>query len=182
MENKMQVFTNSEFGEVRTLTIDNEPWFVGKDVAEVLGYEKPRNAISAHVDEEDKKDAPIQGTLGGTQSMTIINESGLYSLIFSSKLPKAKEFKHWVTSEVLPAIRKTGTYNIEPYKSKRTSAGEVASLIKVIKTVMKDQDSPAYKIAEMTQMVCQQFNVELPEQFVVKPLYEQLAFLLVERI
>ena len=166
MENKMQVFTNSEFGEVRTLTIDNEPWFVGKDIAEVLGYERSTKAIRDHVDDEDVDEIPIQDSIGRMQSTPVINESGLYSLIFSSKLPKAKEFKHWVTSEVLPAIRKTGTYNIEPYKSKRTSAGEVASLIKVIKTVMKDQDSPAYKIAEMAQMVCQQFNVELPEQFV----------------
>ncbi|WP_136022664.1 BRO family protein, partial [Streptococcus pyogenes] len=96
--------------EVRTVTIDNEPYFVGKDVAEILGYAKARNAIASHVDDEDKKDAPIQGTLGGTQTMTIINESGLYSLILSSKLPQAKEFKRWVTSEVLPTIRKHGMY------------------------------------------------------------------------
>lgn len=88
----------------------NEPWFVGKDVAEILGYLKARNAIAAHVDDEDKKDAPIQGDLGGTQSMTLINESGLYSLILSSKLPTAKEFKRWVTSEVLPSIRRDGAY------------------------------------------------------------------------
>ena len=82
-----------------------EPWFVGKDVAEALGYTAPRNAIANHVDDEDKKDALIQCPLGGTQKMVIINESGLYSLILSSKLPQAKEFKRWVTSEVLPAIR-----------------------------------------------------------------------------
>lgn len=96
--------------DVRTVTINNEPYFVGKDVAEVLGYAKARNAIASHVDDEDKKDAPIQGDLGGTQMMTIINESGLYSLILSSKLPKAKEFKRWVTSEVLPTIRKHGMF------------------------------------------------------------------------
>lgn len=90
--------------------INDEPYFVGKDVAEVLGYAKSRNAIATHVDDEDKKDAPIQGDLGGTQNMTIINESGLYSLILKSKLPSAKKFKRWVTSEVLPAIRKTGMY------------------------------------------------------------------------
>ncbi|HCA7035147.1 TPA: phage antirepressor, partial [Staphylococcus pseudintermedius] len=93
-----------------TLTVDDEPYFVGKDVAEILGYSKARNAIAKHVDFEDKKDAPIQGPLGGTQKMTIINESGLYSLIFSSKLESAKRFKRWVTSEVLPAIRKHGIY------------------------------------------------------------------------
>lgn len=81
----LQIFENEEFGEIRTVTIDNEPWFVGKDVAEALGYLKARNAISAHVSDEDKKDAPIQGTQGGTQNMTIINESGLYALIFGSK-------------------------------------------------------------------------------------------------
>lgn len=83
---------------------------MGKDVAMALGYAKPRNAISVHVDNEDKKGAPIQGDLGGTQEMTIINESGLYSLILSSKLESAKRFKHWVTSEVLPCIRKHGGY------------------------------------------------------------------------
>ncbi|WP_409339036.1 BRO family protein [Lactobacillus mulieris] len=98
---------------VRTLVIDDEPYFVGKDVAEILGYAKPRNAISVHVDDEDKKDAPIQGPLGGVQTMTMVNESGLYSLIFSSKLPTAKKFKRWVTSEVLPTIRKHGAYMTE---------------------------------------------------------------------
>ncbi|MDD7532899.1 MAG: phage antirepressor [Treponema sp.] len=109
-ENKIEIFRNEEFGTVRTLTIDGEPYFVAKDVAEILGYSAPRNAISKHVDIEDKKDAPIQCVLGGTQLMTLINESGLYSLILSSKLPNAKKFKHWVTSEVLPSIRKHGAY------------------------------------------------------------------------
>ena len=113
MSNELTVFNNTEFGSVRTLVINGEPYFVGKDIALILGYAKPRNAIAAHVDEEDKKDAPIQGDLGGTQEMTVINESGLYSLILSSKLPKAKEFKRWVTLEVLPSIRKTGSYSIQ---------------------------------------------------------------------
>lgn len=112
-ENKLEVYSNVEFGAVRTLTINGEPYFVGKDVAEILGYAKTRNAIATHVDEEDKKDAPIQGDLGGTQTMTVINESGLYSLILSSKLPTAKKFKRWVTAEVLPAIRKHGSYNAD---------------------------------------------------------------------
>ncbi|EGQ3759104.1 phage antirepressor [Staphylococcus pseudintermedius] len=106
---ELQIFNFEEL-PVRTLTVDDEPYFVGKDVAEILGYSKARNAIAKHVDFEDKKDAPIQGPLGGTQKMTIINESGLYSLIFSSKLESAKRFKRWVTSEVLPAIRKHGIY------------------------------------------------------------------------
>ena len=107
----LQLF-NFEGQQVRTLSTNYETWFVGKDVAEILGYKKARNAIAQHVDDEDKKEAPIQGTPGGTQSMTIINESGLYSLILSSKMPNAKRFKHWVTSEVLPSIRKTGSYQV----------------------------------------------------------------------
>ena len=106
----IKTFTNKEFGTVRTIVKDGEPWFVGKDVAEILGYAKARNAIARHVDDDDKNDAPFQGVLGGTQTVTIINESGLYSLILGSKLPKAKTFKRWVTSEVLPTIRKTGGY------------------------------------------------------------------------
>lgn len=108
--NQLTIFENKEFGEIRTVTIDNEPWFVGKDIATALGYAKARNAISTHVSDEDKKVAPIQGNLGGIQNMTIINESGLYALIFGSKLESAKRFKHWVTSEVLPSIRKNGGY------------------------------------------------------------------------
>ena len=104
MNMEIQIFKNPQFAEIRVMVKDGEPWFVGKDVAEVLGYAASRNAIANHVDAEDKKDALIQGPLGGTQTMTVINESGLYSLILSSKLPQAKEFKRWVTSEVLPQI------------------------------------------------------------------------------
>ena len=104
------IWENPEFGVLRVIEQDGEPWMVGKDVALALGYAKPRNAIAAHVDAEDKKDAPIQGYLGGTQEMTIINESGLYSLVLSSKLPGAKRFRRWVTGEVLPSIRKHGAY------------------------------------------------------------------------
>lgn len=110
MENKFQIFKNQDFGQVRTLLIKDEPYFVGKDIAEALGYSNSRKALIDHVDDEDKGVTKCD-TLGGNQQMTIINESGLYSLIFSSKLAKAKEFKHWVTSKVLPSIRKTGSYN-----------------------------------------------------------------------
>lgn len=111
VENKMTLFTNEELGSVRALEIDGEPYFVGKDVAVALGYAKPENAISAHVDQEDKTTTLIQGDGSNYKSKTtLINESGLYSLILSSKLPKAKEFKHWITAEVLPIIRKTGGY------------------------------------------------------------------------
>ena len=110
MKTEIQIFTSEVFGEIRTCQVNNQIMFVGKDVAMALGYAKSRNALAAHVDDEDKKDALIQGPLGGTQKMTIINESGLYSLILSSKLPQAKAFKRWVTSEVLPQIRRTGGY------------------------------------------------------------------------
>lgn len=110
--NELQVFNNEEFGQVRTLTINNEAWFVGKDVAVALGYSNTRDALSKHIDDEDKGVAKCD-TPSGMQNMVIINESGLYSLILSSKLESAKKFKHWVTSEVLPAIRKTGTYTVQ---------------------------------------------------------------------
>lgn len=111
------VFNHPQFGELRTVEIDGVVWFVGKDVAEALGYSKSRNAIAAHVDEEDKTHAPIQGGCStGIQDTIVINESGLYALILSSKLPSAKEFKHWVTAEVLPSIRKTGGY-VNPSQS-----------------------------------------------------------------
>ena len=111
--NRIKIFKNPEFGEIRTCTIHGEPWFVGKDVAEILGYGNTRDALAAHVDGEDK--AVIQKSEIATleipnRGLTVINESGLYSLILSSKLPTAKRFKHWVTSEVLPAIRKHGAY------------------------------------------------------------------------
>lgn len=107
--NAMQVFNNPEFGKVRTVVINNEPWFIGKDVAMALGYGNPRQGIASHVDAEDKGVQKLD-TPSGEQNMTVINESGVYSLIFGSKLPTAKKFKHWVTSEVLPDIRKHGLY------------------------------------------------------------------------
>lgn len=109
MNSDIQTFENSEFGSIRIVEIENEPYFVGKDVADVLGYNESNKAISRHIDEEDRMKHPIPST-GGIQSSWIINESGLYSLILSSKLPTAKKFKRWVTSEVLPSIRKHGAY------------------------------------------------------------------------
>lgn len=109
--NNLQIFKNEEFGEIRTVELNNETYFVGKDVATALGYANARDAISKHVDDEDKGVAKCD-TLGGNQNLTIVNESGLYALIFGSRLESAKRFKHWVTSEVLPAIRKTGGYKL----------------------------------------------------------------------
>lgn len=111
MENNIiKIFNNDEFGNMRILTINNEPWFVGKDVAVALGYSDTNQAIRKHVEKEDKLTSQIDGS-GQKRNITVINESGLYALIFGSKLPNAKRFKHWVTSEVLPSIRKTGEYN-----------------------------------------------------------------------
>lgn len=109
---ELQIFKNAEFGSIRTLTINGEPYFVGRDVAEILGYSNSRKALADHVDEEDKGVTKCD-TLGGTQEMTVINESGLYGLILGSKLPTARKFKRWVTSEVLPAIRRHGVYAVD---------------------------------------------------------------------
>nr|DAN67008.1 MAG TPA: repressor domain protein [Caudoviricetes sp.] len=111
MNNELQIFNNPEFGQVRTVTIDNEPYFVGKDVAEILGYQNGSRDINRHVDEEDRQNYQ-NGTFESPRGMTVINESGLYSLILSSKLPAAKKFKHWVTSEVLPSILKQNGVDI----------------------------------------------------------------------
>lgn len=140
--NEVQLF-NFESHEVRSLLLNNEPWFVGKDVAEALGYSKARNAIATHIDSEDKKDAPIQGTLGGVQEMTVINESGLYSLVLSSKLPSAKKFKRWVTSEVLPALRKTGQYQVKELSGQELMAKALIEAQSVL--AAKDKQIEAMK-------------------------------------
>lgn len=117
--NELQVFKNQEFGQVRSLVINGEPWLVGKDVTKALGYDNPSKAIRDHVEEEDKRVGVqnvtpyIIDSLGRKQHPTFINESGLYALVFGSKLPSAKKFKRWVTSEVLPALRKTGQYQVK---------------------------------------------------------------------
>lgn len=111
VDNQLTVFNNAEFGEVRTVIVDDEPWFVGLDVANALGYANPRNAVPTHVDMDDRLCTQIEYA-GQKRDITVINESGLYALVFGSKMPSAKKFKHWVTSEVLPSIRKTGGYNL----------------------------------------------------------------------
>ena len=108
---EIQIFENAEFGKIRTIVIDDEPWFVGKDVAAALGYSNVRDALAKHVDAEDKNTVAIRDGIQGNPNMTVINESGVYALVFGSKLPTARAFKRWVTHEVLPAIRKTGSYH-----------------------------------------------------------------------
>ena len=135
-ENQIQTFTNEQFGQIRTVLIDGEPWFVGKDVATSLGYSNPAKAIRDHVDEEDKLGERIVLS-GQTREAILVNESGLYSLILSSKLPTAKVFKRWVTSEVLPSIRKTGGY-ATPEAIYKTLT-EPKNLIIVLETLAEEQ-------------------------------------------
>ncbi len=125
--NNLQIFNSEEFGDMRTVTIDDETWFVGKDVANALGYERATKAIQDHVDDDDKDEVPIQDSIGRMQKTPVINESGLYALIFGSKLESAKRFKHWVTSEVLPTIRKTGGYQkqLSPAEIMRIQLGMI---------------------------------------------------------
>lgn len=130
--NELQIFNNEEFGKIRTVTIDNEPWFVGKDVASSLGYSDTNKAVAMHVEKEDKKLNDKSSPSFGQRGATIINESGLYALIFGSKLESAKRFKHWVTSEVLPSIRKTGGYDMKQPQGKELLALAVLEAQKTI--------------------------------------------------
>lgn len=129
--NELKIFNNKEFGKIRTVTIDNEPWFVGKDVADNLGYQNGSRDINRHVSEDDRiKDMFFDGNQN--KETILINESGLYALIFGSKLESAKRFKHWVTSEVLPALRKTGGYNLQQPQGKELLALAVLEAQKTI--------------------------------------------------
>jgi len=158
--NNIQVFNNEELGCIRTVMINDQPWFVGKDIAVALGYSNTRDALAKRVDDEDKGVAKCD-TLGGTQELAVINESGLYSLILSSKLPSAKKFKRWVTSEVLPAIRKTGHYGNTPLK-------DVINLIRITRDNMEKQGASPTQIAETINGICEQYGINLPN-FVIHP-------------
>lgn len=158
--NNIQVFNNEELGCIRTVIINDQPWFVGKDIAVALGYSNTRDALAKRVDDEDKGVAKCD-TLGGTQELAVINESGLYSLILSSKLPSAKKFKRWVTSEVLPAIRKTGHYGNTPLK-------DVINLIRITRDNMEKQGASPTQIAETINGICEQYGINLPN-FMIHP-------------
>lgn len=130
--NELMTFNNPEFGEIRTIEVDGEPWLVGKDVAQALGYSNPRKALDDHIDPEDKiqgDGVTIRDSMGREQHPTLINESGLYSLVLSSKLPGAKKFRRWVTAEVLPSIRKTGTYSTDTAKQSAADKRATAMLL-----------------------------------------------------
>lgn len=142
--NELTIFENPEFGAIRTVELDGEPWLVGKDVAEALGYTNPRKALADHVDDEDKGVTKCY-TPGGDQDMTIINESGLYSLVLSSKLPTARKFRRWVTSEVIPSIRRSGGYIAG---QKELSPEELMALaLKVANDVLAAREA---RISELT--------------------------------
>lgn len=143
---ELEIFNNPEFGLIRAVEIDGEGWLVGKDVAEALGYSNVRDALRKHVDAEDKGVAECD-TPGGTQNMTVINESGVYSLAFGSKLPSAKKFKHWVTSEVLPSVRKYGAYMTEETLEKALLNPD--GLIKVL-TALKNEQAKTKALKEET--------------------------------
>lgn len=143
---ELEIFNNPEFGLIRAVEIDGEGWLVGKDVAEALGYSNVRDALRKHVDAEDKGVAECD-TPGGTQNMTVINESGVYSLAFGSKLPSAKKFKHWVTSEVLPSVRKYGAYMTEETLEKALLNPD--GLIKVL-TALKNEQARTKALREET--------------------------------
>ena len=159
--NELQIFNNAEFGQLRTLVKDNETWFIGRDVAVALGYAKPENAIYTHVDEEDKTTTLIQGNGSNYKSKTtLINESGLYSLVLSSKLPNAKKFKRWVTSEVLPSIRKHGMYataqTIETMLADPDNAIRMLTALKEERAKRIEQEKQIKTLTAENQMQAQQ--------------------------
>ena len=159
--NDLQIFKNKEFGNIRIIEKDGEPWFVGKDIAEALGYQNTRDALNKHTDSGDKADVAIHD---GSQNrnMTIINESGLYSLVLSSKLPSAKQFKRWVTSEVLPAIRKTGSYTAPKAKPKRPALGSINVAVKNIMTVYNAAGvDPRFTATAVTKLYEEMADIKL---------------------
>ncbi len=157
-----------ETNEVRSIVIDGEPWFVGKDIAVALRYSEPHKAIVRHVDEADGMKYPIRYS-DQTREMYIINESGLFSLILSSKLPKAKEFKHWVTSEVLPAIRKTGTYtNPQAEKATYNNPQRLCDVVELAKLTVQLMENAKHHPADISQAVgeeLRQFGISMPDVF-----------------
>lgn len=158
--NQVQIFENPEFGKMRTLMIDGEPWAYGKDVAVALGYAKPTDAVRNHVDPEDRTVSKTE-TVNGTAPV-LINESGLYSLILGSKLPKAKEFKRWVTSEVLPTLRKTGSYGKKPVPADPSA---LADLVRATSQLMRDQRKNVHDIAYAAAVIMHQYGVDVPAEF-----------------
>lgn len=177
--NELKIFENEEFGKIRTVIIEGEPWFVSADVSNALGYTKTAN-MTKLVDKEDKKN--ISSSILKEQvykqayTLGIINESGLYAAIFGSTLDNAKKFKRWVTSEVLPQIRKSGTYSMSQLQSvSEIPLGELASYLKIMDRVAHRESLAPHKIAENFKKVSEQFGVHLSDDFANVPEYEQLS-------
>lgn len=159
MSKEIQIFKNEQFGQIRMIMQGDEPWFVGKDVAEILGYTNPSKALADHVDEEDKLNNESLSSLG-QRGGWIINESGLYSLILSSKLETAKAFKHWVTAEVLPSIRKHGEY-VSPRKAQQR-LGEVNSAARIIRQTLREAGMAPQFVAVAMKSLYEPVGVEIP--------------------
>lgn len=169
--NELRIFNNADFGDIRTVEQDGGIWFVGKDVAEALGYSNPSNAVISHVDDEDKLRTQIKYA-GQNREVSIINESGLYSLVLSSKLPSAKAFKRWITSEVIPSIRKTGSYN-KPSKQPTTQQEQRAKAM--LLNAQSRQCKLWLRLAETTDLpdykhICQQKAAEVLADSPVLPM------------
>ena len=174
---ELQIFKSMEFGQVRTIIIDDEPWFIGKDIALALGYSNTQDALSRHVDLEDKADVAFHD---GRQKRTMIgvNESGLYSLIFESKLETAKQFKRWVTSEVLPTLRKDDAYTtniIHHYPVSPAALEGATKAGRLAERLRKSQGAAPHQIAMVVKDLFQQAGIETLDCFVKIPIYEQLS-------
>ena len=175
--NELKVFTYQET-QVRTIQKDGEPWFVLKDVCQVLDLGSPHK-VADRLDEDERNQIPLTDGLGRQQETTIISESGLYTVILRSDKPEAKPFRRWVTHEVLPAIRRTGTYGGLDGKSAAPlppeSAGGVAKLLSVLRATMRDNEQPPEVISQMVKDLCGQFGIRLPDDFVRRDPFQQLA-------
>lgn len=166
LEENFKIFSNQEFGYIRTLEIDGEPWFVGKDVAEALGYKNTRQALATNVMDEDRGVHQMD-TPSGVQKMTFINESGLYALIFKSKLKTAQNFKHWVTSEVLPSLRKTGKYSMQSSSVKELPATYKEALLELVAQIEENE-----KLTQKNQELETENQLLLTQQEEDKPKIE----------
>ena len=175
-KNELQIFKNEQFGEVRVVEQNGEPWFVGKDVAEILGYQNASKALSDHVDEDDKLNNESLSSLG-QRGGWLINESGLYSLILSSKLPQAKQFKRWVTSEVLPSIRKQGYYEIQKNEPQNEKLDSVNEAVKIL-TPMLEAAGCGSEIQLLTaKSLYEKAGVELPLMIEADQQYFDTAYI-----
>lgn len=172
--NDLQIFESEQFGKIRTVMIDGEPWFVGNDITRALGYVNPKGAVKKHVDSDDRRvlsrvqDGPVMEIPAA--GITVVNESGLYSLIFGSQLDKAKEFKHWVTHDVLPTLRKTGTYIAHGRESVRIEPpavplGALVRLMEFQERNMKERGYTPYEIASMATGTMNAYGVVVTKAF-----------------